>query len=114
MAIGRKVGSTESILHSLESLRTLYEHTNNDKLAYRYLKELTNLKDSLFNDQAIKQMAQLELNYKLDQQKSIYNAELKNQKIEKQKNKIIYYSIAGALLCILAITILWIYLQIKN
>lgn len=78
MAIGRKVGSTESILHSLESLRTLYEHTNNDKLAYRYLKELTNLKDSLFNDQAVKQMAQLELNYKLDQQKSIYNAELKN------------------------------------
>lgn len=117
LEIGRRVGSVESIIYSLESLRMLYEYTDNEKLAYRCLKELTNLKDSLFNDQSVKQMAQLELNYKLDKQKSIYNVELKNKEIEKQKNKIIYYSIAGALLCVLAISILWIYLQkskIKN
>ncbi|WP_334125006.1 tetratricopeptide repeat protein [Empedobacter brevis] len=117
LKIGRKVGNSESILHSLESLRILHELTNDDKLAYRYLKELTDLKDSLFNEQSVKQMTQLELNYKLDKQKSIYNAELRNKEIEKQGNKILYYSVAGGLLCILAISILWIYLQkskIKN
>lgn len=117
LKIGQKVGSTESILYSLMSLKTFYEEVKDYENAFKTLDEYTSLKDKIYNEESVKKMAQLELNYKLDKQKSIYTENLKRQEMEKQKTRLIYYSVGSCLFLLLGIAVLWIYLQkskIKN
>ena len=117
LQIGQKIGNSESIIYSLESLTYLFKETKHYEKAYFTFEELTTLKDSLFNAQTVKRIADLEMNYKLDQQKQIFELDLKRKEAEKQKDKLLYYTISAGLFSLLAIAVLWIYLQktkIKN
>jgi hypothetical protein len=78
---------------------------------------LTNLKDSLFNAETVKHIAQLEMSHKLEKQKELFDLDLKRKDAEKQKAKLTYYIIGGSLFFLLAIAGLFLYLQkakIKN
>ena len=117
LKIGHNVGNTESILYSLFSLKRLYEELNDYENAFKTLDEYTTLNKKVYNEESVKKMAQLELNYKLDKQKTIYSENLKRQEAEKKRTKLIYYSIGSCLFLFLILAILWIYLQktkIKN
>ncbi|MGV0922457.1 tetratricopeptide repeat protein [Empedobacter tilapiae] len=117
LKIGYNVGNTESILYSLFSLKRLYEELNDYENAFKTLDEYTTLNKKVYNEESVKKMAQLELNYKLDKQKTIYSENIKRQEAEKKRTKLIYYSIGSCLFLFLILAILWIYLQktkIKN
>ncbi|TGN29203.1 tetratricopeptide repeat protein [Empedobacter tilapiae] len=117
LKIGHNVGNTESILYSLFSLKRLYEELNDYENAFKTLDEYTTLNKKVYNEESVKKMAQLELNYKLDKQKTIYSENIKRQEAEKKRTKLIYYSIGSCLFLFLILAILWIYLQktkIKN
>lgn len=117
LKIGHNVGNTESVLYSLFSLKRLYQELNDYENAFKTLDEYTTLNKKVYNEESVKKMAQLELNYKLDKQKTIYSENLKRQEAEKKRTKLIYYSIGSCLFLFLILAILWIYLQkikIKN
>ena len=117
LKIGHNVGNTESVLYSLFSLKRLYQELNDYENAFKTLDEYTILNKKVYNEESVKKMAQLELNYKLDKQKTIYSENLKRQEAEKKRTKLIYYSIGSCLFLFLILAILWIYLQktkIKN
>ncbi len=117
LEIGKKLGNKESQFTSLLSLTQLFEDTNDYKNALKFQKEAEIIKDSLYNLESIKKIAQLELQNKLDKQKELYELELKNRETEQQKNQLFYLIIASTLCFLLIILSLFIYLQrtkIKN
>lgn len=117
LAIGKKIGNTESIIYTLNSLSALYEVTNDFKKAFFIDKKINQMKDSMFNEQSVKQIAQLEMKYELDKQKEHYELSIKKEEAEKSKTRMKYYILGACLFFFLAISVLWIYLQkskIKN
>lgn len=117
LKIGQRIGNSESVIYSLESLTHLFKETKDYEKAYFTFEEVTTLKDSLFNVQTVRRIADLEVNYKLDKQKQLYKIDLQRKEAEKRKDKLMYYTIGTVLFLLLAIAIMWIYLQktkIKN
>lgn len=85
LKIGHNVGNTESVLYSLFSLKRLYQELNDYENAFKTLDEYNTLNKKVYNEESVKKMAQLELNYKLDKQKTIYSENLKRQEAEKKE-----------------------------
>jgi tetratricopeptide (TPR) repeat protein len=117
LAIGKKLGSKESKLTSLQSLTQLYEDTHDYQNAFHAQQEAEIIKDSLYNIESVKKIAQLELQHKFDKQKKVYELELKRRETEQQKKQLIYLVVASTLLFLLIILSLLVYLlktKIKN
>ncbi len=82
------------IKNSYESLSDLYIAKNDYQKAYQYYKMFTNIKDSIFNEESTKKIAELQTKYETDKKEretEIYklkNVELqkKNKQITRQKN----------------------------
>lgn len=111
LEIGKKSGYSASMMISLESLSVLYDRIKTTDKAYSVFKTFTKLKDSLYNVQTVKRVAQLEMNYRLERQKNSFELNIKEKEAEKTRTKVIYISIATGLLLMLAIAALLIYLQ---
>ncbi len=111
LLLGREIGNTESIIHSLQSLTTLYEQTRDYQEAYETSREWTHLKDSLFNRETVKRIAQIEMNHKFETQKELHQLELERKEAEKEKAELTYLIIGGSLFFLLAIAVLLIFLQ---
>ncbi|MGV0997462.1 tetratricopeptide repeat protein [Empedobacter falsenii] len=117
LTIGREIGNIESIVNSLESLSSLYYTTNNYKESLDYFSEMVKIKDSLFNEQSLRNVAQIEMKYALDKQKENFESDLAIKEAQNSKQRFRVYLIAALLIGILGILVLWIYLQktkIKN
>ncbi|WP_300668773.1 tetratricopeptide repeat protein [Soonwooa sp.] len=117
LTLGKEIGSPESMVNSLESLTALYDETGKYKEAYRNFSDMVKIKDSLFNEQSLRNVAQVEMKYALDKQKENYESDLAIKEAQNTKQRFRAYMIAALLIGILGILILWIYLQkskIKN
>lgn len=109
--LGREIGSRESMLISLQSLSSIYDTLGDFYHAFHTFKEFKEINDSLFNSQNASKIAQLEMQYKFDKQERLFDLELKRREAEKEKLKIVYLSIGGALFFLLLTAILLIFLQ---
>lgn len=111
LEIGKKLGNKESKLNSLQSLTQLYQDTHDYQKAYSTLKEAEIIKDSLFNIESAKKIAQLEIQHQFDKQKKVFEIELKRRATEEQKKQLIYLIIALTLVFLLILLSLMVYLQ---
>ncbi|HAD80100.1 MAG TPA: hypothetical protein DCF99_12840, partial [Flavobacteriaceae bacterium] len=98
-------------------LSSLYYTTNNYKESLDYFSEMVKIKDSLFNEQSLRNVAQIEMKYALDKQKENFESDLAIKEAQNSKQRFRVYLIAALLIGVLGILVLWIYLQktkIKN
>ncbi|MCG2792333.1 MAG: tetratricopeptide repeat protein, partial [Weeksellaceae bacterium] len=111
LEIENKLGNKESKLVSLQSLTQLYKEIGDYKNAFQSLEDAEVVKDSLYNIESAKKIAQLELQHKIDKQKKVFNLELKRRETEEQKRRLIYLVIAITLVLVSVILGLLVYLQ---
>ena len=117
LTLGKEIGNIESIVNSLESLSFLYGITNKYKEAYTNFSEMVKIKDSLFSEQSLRNVAQVEMKYALEKQKESFESNLALKEAKNTKLRFRVYLFVALLVGILVILILWIYLQkskIKN
>lgn len=96
---------------SSRSLSDLYKKNKEYETALNYFEIYKQYSDSIFNDETIRQLTQLELQYQFDTR--LREAELQ-RKLEKQKRakqNLIYLLILGSLLLLLVIVILLLKLE---
>jgi len=91
MAMNAKIGAKENLFNNYILFQQLYEETDNYKQALYYSKELSKLKDTLFQDKRTEQINRLN---------TIYNLENKEKELDflqielSLKNKLTYFLIA--------------------
>jgi tetratricopeptide (TPR) repeat protein len=104
---------------SYEGLADLYSRMHNYEEAYRYFKQATILNDSLVNKDNNKQIAEMNVKYeseKKDRELKLNEVEIKSQKAESEKKKILIIAmiIGLALVGLFSLFILRGYGQIKK
>jgi tetratricopeptide (TPR) repeat protein len=109
--LGREIGNKESVRISLQALTSLYDTLNMYEQAFRSMKELKAVSDSLYNTESLNRISQLELEYEFEKQLKIYNLELQRREALKEKQELIYFSIGGVLFFLLLTALLLIFLQ---
>ena len=111
LSLGREIGNLESMRISLEWLAKTYDSLGDIERAYNTFKEFKIINDSIFNSENITRISQLEIRNEFEQQKRIFDLEIKRRKAEEQKRNLVYLSIAGILFFSLLTAILLIILQ---
>ncbi|MBU4486183.1 MAG: tetratricopeptide repeat protein, partial [Candidatus Delongbacteria bacterium] len=118
LLIFKQINDLNNERRALEELADIYYLAGKYEKAYTVSTESSNLKDSLFNIEKAKKIAQLEekyLNEKKDKQIQAleYENNIKTIKISNQKQLYVIYLIAF-ILSVIAIIIILIQLRIKN
>lgn len=120
--LAKKIDSDEMVHLILKRLSTIYYKTGQNQKAYQLLEQSYNLKDSVINDNHIKQMSLLQTKFETEKKdKSIAEQQVKLKKqeldlIKSQKEKQLYF-IASLGLILLSLGIWYFYRQrqkIKN
>lgn len=109
--LGREIGNMESVRISLQSLSALYDTLDMHENAFKSMKELKGISDSIFNIESLNRISQLELEYEFEKQLKIYNLELQRREVLKDKQELIYLFIGGVLFFLLLTALLLIILQ---
>jgi tetratricopeptide (TPR) repeat protein len=109
--LGRAIGSKESMLISLESLSSIYDTMGEYRKAFESHKEFKSINDSIFNIESMNRIAQLEMQYKANEQEKLFTAELKRREAEQANRELIYFIVGGVLFFLLITAALLIFLQ---
>jgi len=105
-----KMIETEKDLHQL--LSDVYAKTNQYKSAYIHSNQFKMLSDSIFNEQNIRQIAELEFTYKFDQEKQAIALEQnKKDAIEASRRKLQYVIIIFLAVCFGISSLLAVYIH---
>ncbi len=105
-----KLIEIEKDLHQL--LSDVYAKTNQYKSAYIHGQQFKNLSDSIFNEQNIRQIAELEFTYKFDQEKQALALEQnKKDAIEASRRKLQYVIIIFLAFCFGISSLLAVYIH---
>lgn len=75
------IKSLENLAVSSEILHNAYQEIGDFQNAYKYLLFNKNVKDSLKNDEKLKKISKLELNYRIEKLRQQQNAEMNRQKL---------------------------------
>lgn len=108
----KELGERRNVLDSYLTLRNAYEQKNDFKNAFKYAKEYSLLKDSIFKEDLSKDLAEMRTKYeteKKDQENKLLqkdnklkNVELENAELENQKNRtMLAVSFGGGLLVVI-------------
>lgn len=115
---GTEIGAKDIVMNACSTLATLYQNKKEYKKALDYYQKYTVVKDSLFNEQSNRNIAELEAKYeseKKDKENQLLAKEivLKNLQI-KRRETMMYSFIGGAiLLAIIILVVLYAYFE-KN
>jgi tetratricopeptide (TPR) repeat protein len=86
--MGKKLQLPMVINNSSAQLSDIYSHLNRNDLAYKYLKEHFELSDSISNDEILKRVTRLELQYDFDKkQKEAEYARMEEQILQENRIK---------------------------
>ena len=118
LEIAEILNTKDIIINNYESFSESYSAMGNYKKAFEYHKQYTALKDSVFNLETYKQIADMKTKYETEKkdnqiQALEYENNIKTIKINHHKKTHIIY-ITGLLLTLIAITIILILLRKKN
>ncbi len=100
------LNSVEFVIENQKNLSELYAHIGDYKKSLEYYTKATLLRDSIFNEDKVREVTNLLNNYEFEKQKALTKAEqdrkdvIKNAEIEKQKQAR-NYTITGASVLIL-------------
>ncbi|MBN4051177.1 tetratricopeptide repeat protein [bacterium AH-315-M05] len=104
--IAKEIGALLREKETYESLTELYEKQKNYQKAYEYHQLYSEIKDSLFNEESSKQIAEMQEKYeseKREKEIELLNKEKELQTTELNRQKIIIWSGAGGLLLVIAL-----------
>ena len=113
LSISNEIGAKDNIKECYNSLAILSETMGDYKAALKYQKLLSDIKDTLLNDENSRQMAEMRAKYEAEKKEKeiellTTNDEIKTVKIEKQRLTM-KYLVGGFLLFVLfAITGIWL------
>jgi serine phosphatase RsbU (regulator of sigma subunit) len=99
LKLATQAGSIFSIKQAEEKLYMIYEKLNNIPKAHTHYKQFIILRDSLKNDDQLREITQMQMTYEFDKQKEVekLKQELKqselSEKINKQNSIILYFII---------------------
>ena len=118
LEIAKSLDTKDIIINNYKSFSEIYSAMGNYKKAFEYHKQYTTLKDSVFNLETYKQIAEIKTRYETEKKdKQIQTLEYENNiktiKINHHKKTQIIY-ITGLLLTLIAITLLLIQYRKKN
>lgn len=111
LGISEKAGMKPNVLRSLQRISEAYLHMADYKNAHEYLSRYSVLKDTLFNEEKHRQLAEYEARYETEK-KERENLMLRNE-AKMQRNQKIIFIISGAGLFIIAV-ILFFLLHVKR
>lgn len=118
-----KANAKERIKESYESLANAYAQSKNFNRAYEYRVLLSNLKDTLFNEESVKQMAEMSAKYETDKKQhqiellekdkelQLSNIDKSRAETKKQQIQKLAFASGFILLCLLGIVALRSYRQ---
>ncbi len=92
-------------------LSEIYAMTNDFKKAYEHHKEYKSLNDSIYNENNIRKIADLESAYKFDKERQQFEMERENRALEIRNQRTLIYSLlaASTLLLLLTLTMIRLY-----
>jgi len=103
-----EMGAKDFIMTGYKALSESYDKKKEYNNAYAYHKLYSDMKDSIFNEESSKQIAEMQTKYeteKKEQQITLLNKEGELQKSEVRKQKIIIGSVATGLFVVLILSI---------
>lgn len=105
LSLSEKINSLEDIKFSHQGLSKLYETTGRMDLALLHYKKFIVARDSINSEENQKKQVQLEMNYEFEKKEMAAKAEQDKKNAiaaeEKQKQKIILFSVIGSLLLVI-------------
>ena len=108
LQIASSVGAKDVVQNCYKDMSEAFERMKDYKNAYEYHKKYSDLKDSLLNEEASKQIAEMQTKYeteKKEQQITLLNKDKELQDAQLNRQKIIIWSVAGGLLIVLSLSI---------
>jgi serine phosphatase RsbU (regulator of sigma subunit)/tetratricopeptide (TPR) repeat protein len=111
LRLAREAGSLYSERQAHEKLYTCYEKLNKPAEAFAHYKQFISLRDSLENDDQLREITQMQMNYEFNKQRDLDNIrkELErkgfSEKIEKQNVLIWSFITVLAIVCIFSILV---------
>lgn len=104
LKLAEKINALDNISKASNSLYYCYQQKGNFKKAFEYLLLNKSIQDSLMNDDKLKKIAKIELDYKIEKMKQEQEQELNKQKTFNQYLVIILFSGGVILLVIIRST----------
>ncbi|MBN4051178.1 tetratricopeptide repeat protein [bacterium AH-315-M05] len=104
--IAKQINSKEVVKEAYHNLSEIYFKQNQYKKAFEHHQLYSEIKDSLFNEESSKQIAEMQEKYeseKREKEIELLNKEKALQSIELNRQKIIIWSGAGGLLLVIAL-----------
>lgn len=111
LAISENAGMKANMLRSLRNIAETYRQSGNFRASVDYLLRFTSLKDTIFNEEKHRQLAEFEARYETGK-KERENLLLRNE-ARIQRNQKIIFIISGSALLVVALTLLMM-LNIKR
>ena len=104
LTIGKENGTKETIMKSYQGLAETNYGFKNFQKAYEYFELYAITKDSLFNEESNKSMAEMQTKYETEKKEkeiALQKTELEKKDAESKKQKIIIISVAGGLFLVI-------------
>lgn len=106
LKIARELGSAKEIRYALENLAESYYQEKDYQKAYDYRTSYSNLKDSMFNEEKVKQFTEMQTKYeteKKDNEINLLNKDKELQAADLKQQRIVSYSVIVGLVLVLGL-----------
>lgn len=110
--IAQRYQAKQALMKAAKTLATIYEEMGSYQSAYRYIKQHASIQDSLFNEQRLKQINQMQTNYDISKKESEIDLLTKNTIIQEKEDKIQKQWIAmllGGIIALIVITVILVW-----
>ncbi|MDP4267120.1 MAG: tetratricopeptide repeat protein [Bacteroidota bacterium] len=108
LTIAMEIGDKDYIKNNYNSISETYSEMNNFKLAFEYHVKYSNIKDSIFNEESSKAIAEMQGKYnteKKERENQLLVQKNKTQDLKLKNNRIIIYSFTGGFILVLILSI---------
>jgi len=109
LVIAEKAGDKSAILEANKALSEIYGHSKNFDLAYKYQSDYMALRDSMINEDNLKQSVRAEMNYEFAKKDAMEKIEQEKRdalaEIHEHRQKLILWGVSGILVLVLAFAV---------
>ncbi|MEO6303406.1 MAG: hypothetical protein ABIP51_09540, partial [Bacteroidia bacterium] len=109
LKISLRLGNKDALVNCYGGLYKLDSASGNAEMAFVNFKKLTDIKDSLFNDENTKKQVKLEMNYEFEKKEAATQLEQEKKDLlaqaESKRQKIIIWTVCGILLLMITFAI---------
>ncbi|MBP8824313.1 MAG: tetratricopeptide repeat protein [Flavobacteriales bacterium] len=106
LALGRSINNRSSMAISLESLSSALDTLGEYQAALKAHREFKALNDSLYNDGTRSTIARMEVQFRRDKEKKVFELEAKRQEAEIARRRTLNIALASALVLLITVVVL--------